>query len=504
MKKEIRIISLLLAILLLSAALASCGGRGGGGTSTASTSAEATGAVETEPADQLEARKLVDDELGNPDLQGKGFRIATYGQGNADFTDIEEATGDVLTDSVFERNSAIEERFNVEIVSVWDEYEAMNTRIPNTILAGDDAFDLVNHQVVKQGGMALQGCFMNLYEIPNIDFSKPWWAPATMTDLTYKNVAFIAVGDFSMSALSTTYCVLMNKKIAADYGLPEMYDVVHDGKWTIDYIAGVSKEIYDDVNGNGIQDDDDLYGYITNSQSNANTYIWAFDNPVIKNTGDELEVVFHTDKIAAITEKLVTLFWSGEGMHTSTQKPTWAPSSRNVHHYNYDMFYTGHTLFANGLIGHAASDDFRNMEDDYSILPYPKWDEVQENYYTMADGSHTAQSVPMTATDYEFIGIMTEVMNAETYKQVVPVYYDIVLKVKGARDEESVAMLDAILASRCFDIGYVYDNWKGASFIMQRLLGAKDTNFESHWASNEKAIMAHYGQVIELFESAVK
>jgi hypothetical protein len=144
---------------------------------------------------------------------------------------------------------------------------------------------------------------------------------------------------------------------------------------------------------------------------------------------------------------------------------------------------------------------FRELEDEFGILPYPKWDEGQENYITMSDGHHEAMAVPKTAGNLEAIGVVTEALCAESYKILVPAYYDVALKVKSTRDEQSIAMMDLIVNARVFDFGYVYDAWKGASFILQDLVSTNKSDFASYYAKKEKAITKHYDSVIEFFET---
>ena len=98
------------------------------------------------------------------------------------------------------------------------------------------------------------------------------------------------------------------------------------------------------------------------------------------------------------------------------------------------------------------------MEDDYGIIPYPKWDEAQDGYHTMVDGSHDILGVPKTASDTERTGIIVEALSAESYKKVVPVFYDTALKTKAARDEDSSAMIDIIRDSLTFDFGYLHSS----------------------------------------------
>jgi len=90
---------------------------------------------------------------------------------------------------------------------------------------------------------------------------------------------------------------------------------------------------------------------------------------------------------------------------------------------------------------------------------------------------------------------------AESYKILVPAYYDVALKVKSTRDEQSIAMLDRIVDSRVFDFGFVYHANKGAAFLIQDLVNTNNSNFESTYAKKEKAITKHYNNVIEFFET---
>ncbi len=123
------------------------------------------------------------------------------------------------------------------------------------------------------------------------------------------------------------------------------------------------------------------------------------------------------------------------------------------------------------------------MEFDYGIIPYPKWDEAQPKYYTSVDGSHEGLVVLKSIQEHEFVGIISEALNAESWKRVVPAYYDISLKYKGARDEQSVAMLDLIVEGRIFDFGYVYGGTSPA-FWIQNLLELNSKDITSYYRKN--------------------
>ena len=500
MKKKTMLMAWLLTLCTLIPVVTACGGDGGSTTESgteAATNADTT--AETEPLDALEARKLVDDELGEYDFGGYEYRIVTS-DGKSETLDCDATTGDVIDDAVYERNTTVEERFNCTITVVEDElYSDASKFMTTAVTAGEDAFDICSFHVVGLGQISISDYFMNWYDIPHIDFSKPWWSDSTVNDLTYSGVCVTAIGDMALSALSAAYCVFYNKNLGSNYDFPDLYEVVNDGKWTIDYITALTKDIYQDLNGNGAVDyEEDLFGYTSDCCSNLNAYLWAFDNPVFSKNGDVLEYTYKTDKVTSMITKLCDTFNLYDGIKVGKQDYKSA-TGKTGHDYSCDMFAKGQTVLANGYISMSLS-SFRDLEDEFGILPYPKWDEAQENYITMSDGHHEAMAVPKTAANLEAIGVITEAMCAESYKTLVPAYYDVALKVKSTRDEQSIAMLDTIVNARVFDFGYVYDAWKGASFFMQELVRTNNTNFESYYAKKEKALTKHYNEVIEYFE----
>lgn len=93
----------------------------------------------------------------------------------------------------------------------------------------------------------------------------------------------------------------------------------------------------------------------------------------------------------------------------------------------------------------------RNMDADFGILPYPKYDEAQKDYLARIEGIELT-GVPVTA-DTEFVSAIMEAMASESATTVVPAYYDVALKTKMTRDNDSAEMLDIIFENRVFDLG---------------------------------------------------
>ena len=221
-KKPVQNLSVLLLLAMLASTV-SCG--------TSDTiediATDVTTTVATETLSELDARKAVDDELPEEDFEGRTFTMLTYDKLKADLY-AESLNGEVINDAVYERNETVAERFNVNIeTNSQTLYTDATAFIQKTVLAGDDSFQLAAHHVVAAGEMLMQDLFMNWYDIPYIDFSKPWWSPSTTEDLTYgDDKAILAVGDLALSSLTGTYCYFYDKTDAETYKLENLYDVV--------------------------------------------------------------------------------------------------------------------------------------------------------------------------------------------------------------------------------------------------------------------------------------
>ena len=166
-------------------------------------------------------------------------------------------------------------------------------------------------------------------------------------------------------------------------------------------------------------------------------------------------------------------------------------------------FTSGEFVFVTSQIQVLMSDELRNCEDEYGVLPLPKYDEAQTEYYTLVDGGADILTVPATAQNLEMIGAAVEIMSAFSYNHVVPTYIDIGLEQKGTRDEESVKMLRQILDSRVIDFGYLYDTSSGWCMKLDEIMAKKDS-IASKIEKNYKRIDKYYANLLETFYSDVE
>ena len=495
MNNNTRITAALLAALTL-AGLASCGGDTSD-TPNTNTDAVTTAAVteaETAPMDSLEARKLVSDDVPELDFGGKDFRVFYQKRYTTDAISPDgKESGDVLNDAVYRRNVSMEERFNVKVVGIEGEEDAMVSTLMKAVAAGEDAYDLFLGHTALSGKAALSGYFHNWYDIPHINFDKPWFPQSTIEQLRINDRMYMAMSDMCLSFASNTYCVYFNKGMLANYDITNIYDLVREGKWTIDAMADISKELYQDLNGSGTADQGDQFGFGSPFSTHCATWPIACAVSTVQfNDDGTVTSIMASERAATMTEKLRDLYNNNVGSYLHTSKGAGEDEMETE-------FMNGNIGFiTNGLI--LAESVLRDVEFDYGIIPYPKLDEAQEAYYTVPGGGSNCFAAPITASDKEFVGAISTALSRESWVSVLPAYYDIVLKVKGARDEASIEMLDLILEGRAVSTSYMYDSWNGYNYKMADLVkGTRE--LASYTKSSDKSVIKHYEKVAALFYS---
>lgn len=480
------------AVILLSiaASLLACGETPSPDKPGQDTAADTVGTQEEEhELTETEIRLQIPDNLPETDMNGYKFRVTMRSRSDfvADCGIDMEQTGEVVDDAIYARNAVIAERFNCQLVAnIMPDGSDFNSNVVKSITSGDDAMDLALGQVISMPALATEGYFLDWYdELPHVDLTRPWYIGNAAEAMSVGGHAYTMIGEYDLDVLRFTYCMYFNKNIAENYDLENLYEVVNNGKWTYDYLLKLANDIYVDTNGDSKKSEADLLCISGDPYSAVVTYQYAFNNPLFTHNADGIpELTLNTEKAHDIVVKLNDLYWNAPGGYTEG----WGTGS--------DAWENGNLLFYTALF--QSSKYFRDLKFDFGIIPYPKYDEAQSQYYTMSDGAHACMAVPITISNPEYTSIIVEALNAETYKRVVPAYYDTALKVKYARDDESVRMLDLLMQSRVFDFGYMYNT--GLAFVIQNMVSKNSNNTESSYASSIKQTNKQIGKIIEAYE----
>ena len=475
-----RRIAMLLAAVLSLSVFASCGGSD---TPAADTTASGTNAVDTTAEDTT-----LTDDVPALDFGGAHLRTVQQTPGSYGFF-AEEQTGEVVNDTIYARNSAIAERFNIVIdPTIVEDYTAVSTRVSASVLAGADDYDLVLSQIFRSGRDALSGLFYDWNSIKYIDLSKPWYNQS-LNDAAVGGKLYMLESDLSISYIMQTWMMLYNKTKAEEYqSFPDLYQTVRDGKWTIDLLNTLSADIYTDVNGDSTRDMGDFYGFAGISGGCLlAAYVYASDATLTELTDDlKMEHTISSEKTISVLEKISLLFSTGEGTYATSG------AGRAL---RKTFFPTGNVMFMPAQVDDLCWDEMRSFNDEFGVLPMPKYDEKQADYYTVVDGGADILTVPATAQNTDMIGAVVEAMSAISYNEVMPAYINMALEQKGTRDEDSIEMLRMILDSRVIDFSYLYDCSKGWVMKLPTIIKNAES-ISSTIASNQSAMETYWDETI--------
>jgi len=362
----------------------------------------------------------------------------------------EEQTGDVVNDAVFLRNQAVEDRLNVNLTytwheTVWDTHMDEFNFYRSAIMAGDDAFDIVSYIAHFIPSLTCDGTMLNMADMKYIDFTKPWWAGMYLDTAKINDNLYFAVGDIALGYYLHTYCMYFNSDLIETLNLENPYDLVESGKWTLDKLRSMSAESYSDLNGNSTEDDDDRWGLVVQGENIISGFMEASNVNVFKKTenGRSYDYIFGNEHNVNVVQKMCQLIFESDGVLYSFDG--------NNDSY---LFIDGNTVFSGGWF--ADVEYYRNLTFDYGILPYPKYDEAQEEYYTRLGTACPTVAVPVTTKDPDMISAVLEVMAAEGYYQMRPAYFDMALKNKYSRDERTKDMVDMIVSNITVDFGTIF------------------------------------------------
>lgn len=88
-------------------------------------------------------------------------------------------------------------------------------------------------------------------DLEHINFDKAWWDTASIDGISIGDKVFYAIGDSSLNGKKATWVVLFNKMLTANAGVPDLYSLVKEGKWTLDKLQEYGKQIAQDTDGDG-------------------------------------------------------------------------------------------------------------------------------------------------------------------------------------------------------------------------------------------------------------
>ena len=390
----------------------------------------------------------------NQDFGGAEFTMLLSAWSDIDF-DSEEITGEPLDDAIYNRNKKIEEKYNVKL-KWYNPDEGQGDSVGNSyatyrkaVKSGDGTYDVFFGIQSASLEDTMNGYNVEYRDLPYIDLSKPWWDKGIL-DVCFGDKVYFAAGDITHSTLGYTTLLLFNKNLFTENGVPFPYDDVRSGAWTWDKFIGTIKNLSRDLNGDGkMSPKDDLYtiaGWQYELPYNFQTALGG--NEIIKDKDGYPQINVFDQKNLDTIQDILDLFSDYGGFF-------------NDKNYGDDRdMFMNHRLYFLDTRFFEINRYFRDMQDDFGMIPHPKAD-ASAPYYTQLVNSNvvTTTTVPVTNSRLEMTSILLEDLAYEGWKEITPQYKEVLLKTKLTRDNESADMFDYIWGHRTYRYGLiVYNN----------------------------------------------
>ena len=400
----------------------------------------------------------------------------------------DELTNDPVNDSIYNRTQKINELLGVELQELEEEPGDFNQKVELMVSSGDQTYDIVAASVIDGSPMIYKGHMLNLYDNgidTYLDTTKPWWAQYWIEQAELgEDKLYSITGAPCLSLTRLMFVTYYNKNLGEDLKIEDLYTVVNDGRWTLDYMAELISDVYLSLDGNDVRDEYDQYGLAINNYENCDMF-WSSCDMSLISKDDEGWFEFDPsdkEKISSVFDKIYAIIYDNPG--------TYNFGGSSGFDLARDMFADGNVLLATLHLRYAESEKMRNMQDDYGILPIPKYDDAQKDYYTYVHDQYSILMVPKTVADPERCGAVMEALAYESYKEVQPVYYNKVLKGRYANDAQSRQMLDMITTNIKIDSAWIYGRDFGmpAAKVIRDLIGGKSKSFATAYAKVQSTL----------------
>ncbi len=369
----------------------------------------------------------------------------------------DEDSEDPVDVAVFTRNAKIEQKFNceIEIVSYFE--NNLSSTIGSQLIAGTSDYDILAARQYDDVQLALDGVVYDLnmltVDFPDaagyLNLDAEYWAKGYNDALQIGNGRYWITGDLCLRYSGGYYCYFVNhtkynEYLAETYG--NIYDVVRDGKWTLDTLTKMTEGIWDDL--------DSVEGTSSGDMLAIAQPIWDNTNGLSISAGVQYSYRHEDGSVQ------LTMVRGNKQLEDFLNKMAALLKKTGV--YNYGGDYTNamkklvanEAVFASGRLNQAELylDEF----EDFGIVPNPKLDETQLNYVSSIHDGVQLYGINNSSEQIPEAALVLEAMELESRKSVRPVYFDSSVKIKysrGSDDADMINLMDSVIYS---DFVYVW------------------------------------------------
>lgn len=484
--KKIRITALLMALLMLTLCFVSCANtpdEGGveGSSDPAITQDPNNPAATTLPEETtypVDENGYELDRLPELNYNNEEFVLFTWSnQVKWEWNEDGETNGDKIHDAIYTRQVRTEERLGIKIViskqtGDWSNRNSFITTVEANVASGaQDAFDLVGQYTPAAPIGAMKNLYLDLSEFQYLDWERPWWPKDIQESCHINNNVYFITGDITGTLVRNIHCLIGNLDLANNYQLPNLYDIVDNKEWTFAKFTELTLGTVQGINPDGSAS----YSFTITDNVHYDSLFY----------GAGFRFVDHDDNgNLVMSEEL-----KGDRLET------WYQTCHSLLFDNADVellgankangFASGNVLFHGGSIADVQN-YLQEVNFDFAVLPYPMYDENQENYRTITSYWLSMFSIPANANDPAMSAAVLECLSSYGYRYLTPTLYQEAFQYRYLDTLENARMFDLLHNTLVFDPGRLFADQLSCFSAFRQAAQTAHPSWSSYYATKEK------------------
>ncbi len=405
----------------------------------------------TEGSEYPEIDKYVNELAAEYSYNGGEFCLLS--SGTDVMPEVFEETGNLENDAKYKRAREIEEKFKLTFeipklnnAATEEGVNEIVEKVKQDVMSNLNVFDMVEGTIMLCGKPLLnEGLIKAVNDIEMIDLTQSWWIDNLEDQFSIRDKLFFLTGKMNISHYTTAGCILFNHDVVKNFNIPNLYEFVENGTWTLDKMAEI---------GRYITPGGETKAYMIDGASTGLAVLFGGGFRICEFDSDgtpKIPTVLSEDMIDYVQD-IQTLFADDSITYNGDRASVLGLDKFE----EIDVFIKDDVLFWLGFTGTVL--DMRQHDVEFGILPMPKSTTSQENYIAYCGvWGYNGVFFPLNITDPTMSGVITEAMGALSEKYIEPAYYYKALKSRSTYDEESKGVLDILYSSKMVELCSFYE-----------------------------------------------
>ncbi len=461
MKLFVRLIALLLACLMLTVLVIACDDKG-------DEKKKNDGRLNANLDEN--GRELDDLDQYNLNYSGEPITLLYWKEVERPEFEQKELANDNVLDAIYDRNINVEDRLGVslEFVPMYAAYgegvmDEFLRKIDAVRLAHTQDYDIIATYARTEASLAIRGHLQNFSKIEEsyINLEKPWWPAELVETVSFGNGAYYFIsGDMSTNVLHMMHCIFINKDMFTDLKMDIPYETVRSGNWTIDEMIRITENLWIDLDNNNKPSVEDQIGFCALNYVCDSFYPGS--NMRYMEEDDTMMIKVSPDYTSAKAVKLIDKLgdWASSNaiwVTNSNSAKEMADNTRKIFTKGKTLLWLEHALYAESSLA------LGKVKFSYGMIPVPKYDTNQKNYYT---GMGNPWSLYGIYVDFDTRGdkqatlsMFTAVLEcyaSEAYRLTTPEIFEVNMSLKYAESKDETDMFEYVRSGIVFDLGKIF------------------------------------------------